>query len=481
MTILAAWVIALGVGVGLYALAGGFPRTRAGMLAASGYAVPLGLLGCAMVVQLPSTFGMTTLPGHLWAWPMVLLVALAVILGRVARRARLAATMPVPFAAPTLKSSDRLWIGLILALIVIRAMWLFEEAWLRPLFGWDAWLAWSAKAKAWLLSGQAADFVDGPAWLADTAGTTRTSLAHHYPELLSWLQVWLSSAGGSWNEPVINSAWPMLWLALVAGCYGQWRLLGVAPLTAAIGAYLLASLPLANVHAALPGYADLWVATIFVFAVLSLVRWREHRERGQLWLALGLTALLPMLKLEGMVWATALLALVLWYALAGHRRSVRFGAAILCVIVLVAVSWLLGLPWLHQLTQLLRGVHHGGSVFDVLTSTASGLFTQDNWHLLWYLLPVMVAWRWRVMRRSTALSGVGLLLLGALSLLLALFLGTSAGQWAESFTAVNRLVLHLAPMAISLMVLLMREPLAGKPVERATGVEPAADTVPRAV
>lgn len=465
MMVVAAWVLAILLGAVLIAMANGRPRSAAALSALLGYALPVGLLACALTVRLPSLVGVRSLPISLWTWPAFTLAVALVALWFTSRRFMADANRPVPnpsiqrmvAAESTLDRWQRIGLLLIIGLIAIRAIWLFEEAWLRPLFGWDAWLAWSAKAKAWLLSGQAVPFVDGPTWLADTAGATRTSLAHHYPELLTWLQVWLSSAAGGWNEPVVNIAWPVLWLALLAGCYGQWRELGAAPLTAGVGVYLLASLPLANVHAALPGYADLWVATVFVFAVLSLLRWREGGGRGHLILALALTLALPSLKLEGMVWATALLALVLWYLLAGHRRSVRVAAAGLSVLILVAVSWLLELPWLHLVFELVTGDRHGASMFDVLSSTGSGLFTQDNWNLLWYLLPVVVISRWPALRSSPALTGLGLLLVAGLSLLLALFLGTSAGRWAESFTAVNRLVLHLAPIAITLMVLLFRQ------------------------
>jgi len=60
------------------------------------------------------------------------------------------------------------------------------------------------------------------------------------------------------------------------------------------------------------------------------------------------------------------------------------------------------------------------------------------------------------MLANPSLLGLGLMLAGGLGLLLVLFLCTQAGRWAESFTAVNRLVLHIAPIAVSFMVLLLR-------------------------
>ena len=477
MTAFFAWSIALALGFALWCLIDGRPRTIKDVLAAFGHAVPLGLLTCALAIRAPSALGFDTLPMSLWWWPAVLLVPLMLALWWQSRR-QAPLSVPSPSAvhvAPALSFQG--WLALlILGLIAIRAFWLYEEALLRPLFGWDAWLAWSVKAKAWTLSGQALPFVDAKTWLTEDAGATRTSLAYNYPELLSWLQMWLSSPSGGWSEPAVNVAWPTLWLALLAGCCGQWRSLSVSPLLAAIGVYLLASLPLANVHAALPGYADLWIATVFVFAVLAVLRWYELGQRSQLLLALVLTFMLPGLKLEGMVWATGVVALVLWLALADYGRITRVVAALACVIVLIALSWVLDLSWLNQVVTLFNGRGHDGRMVDVLTSTGAGLFMQDNWHLLWYLLPIVVIWRWQEMHRSSSLTGLLLLLAGGLSLLLILFVFTPAGRWAESFTAVNRLILHLAPIAITAMMLLLREPVSERKGAPVSDFSPASDT-----
>lgn len=469
MSVLAAWGLALILGALVWCAFAGRPRTPAAWTAALGHAVPLGLLACAAVTALPACLGWRVLPASLWWWPVLVLIPLAFVAWRVrqrpwtatAGRAVLDDLVPAHWA--------RIAIALMLGLILLRAWWLYQEAWLRPLFGWDAWLAWSAKAKAWLLGAEALPFVDGAQWLDAADGTVRTSLAHDYPELLSWLQVWLGSAAGGWHEPAINLVWPTLWLALLAGCYGQWRALSVPRLTAVAGTYVLASLPLANVHAALPGYADLWVATLFAFAVLATLRWRESGDRGQLLLALLLAALLPAIKLEGMVWTAGVLALVMWFALRGRRLALRTGTVLAWVLVLLAVSWWWRLPWLRQTIELFT-LGQGGSVNNVLTATGAGLFTQYNWHLLWYLLPAVVIWRRRAMLANPSMVGVGLLLAGGLGLLLVLFLCTQAGRWAESFTAVNRLVLHIAPIAVSFMVLLLRR----REPERSGVVPPAA-------
>ena len=457
MSFAVALMLAFALGAALYLLVER-PRSQAGVVVLCAHAIVLGLLACAIVIRLPAALGHTALPPSTWAWPAVALLLIAPFAVRAWRLAPwpVAAQPPVPaMPAWTRGCVVALWL-----LIALRLAWFYEEAWLRPLFGWDAWLAWSAKAKAWVGSGQALPFVDAGEWWTLPPGEARTSLAHHYPELPSWLQVWLANASGDWHERYVNLAWPTLWLALVVGCYGQWRQLGASVLLASIGAYFLASLPLANVHAALPGYMDLWVATLVTFAALAIVRWRQESDPRQLVLAVVLACVLPALKLEGMVWAIGLLALAAWFCLERYPRHIRSIAVLGCVAALLLVSWLFDLPWLSLLVELVAAGRDGIGTGDVLVSTAKGLWTQGNWQLLWYLVPAVVLLRWRTLRSAPALSGVAMLLAAGMALLVILFLGTTAGRWAESFTAVNRLVLHLAPLAVSLMVLLLRGSLS---------------------
>ncbi len=460
MTVLAGLLVLVLLGAGLQRCLAGRPTASAGgWLAFAGYAVVLGLVGVGFVMRLPSMLGIEALPAWRWAWP-ALPAVLAWLLARpVARLLGGAPAAPVAVAWPPASP----WLVLaVLSLLALRLAWIIDEAWLRPLFGWDAWLAWSAKAKAWSLAGEAVEFAPAQVWLEQPPGSARISLAHHYPELLSWIEVWLASLAGGWRESAINLAWPALWLAMLAGCAGQWRVLGASPTAAALGAYGLGSLPLLTVHAALPGYADMWLATCLAFALLSWLRWIERGERGHLALALVLVAVLPALKFEGMVWALGIVALVLWFALAPHRTGLRVLAVAGGAAAVVLLSWLLGLQWLETVRHLMTPAPDGAgrSVGGVLLATAAGLFAQGNWHLLWYLLPLVLAWRWRRLSANPALAGVALFVLAGMGLILGLFLFTQAGRWAESYTVVNRLVMHLAPTAVTLMVLATRPPRA---------------------
>jgi hypothetical protein len=100
---------------------------------------------------------------------------------------------------------------------------------------------------------------------------------------------------------------------------------------------------------------------------------------------------------------------------------------------------------------------HGDAALGIVRS----LLLQLNWHLLWWLAVPLIVWRWRALRASDALSLSALLLLFAFSLLLFLFVFTDAAEWAESYTAVNRLIMQITPALVSLLALLLR----GAPAE----------------
>ncbi len=448
-------MIAFALGAGLWRLSAPAPRTGADWAALVGYAVVLGLVGVGLCLRLPSLLGITALPSWRWIWPLLpaLLAWIAVVW---MRRTAAPKTISSPVAAPD--PLPRTLFAVVLLLIALRLVWIVDEAWLRPLFGWDAWLAWSAKAKAWAMAGDAVAFAPAAVWLEQPAGSVRISLAHHYPELLSWIEVWLAALAGGWSEAAVNLAWPALWLALLAGSFGQWRVLGASGTAATLGLYALASLPLLAVHAALPGYADLWLGTCLAFAVLAWLRWLEGGGRGQLLLAWALLAVLPALKFEGMVWALGVLGLMLWFALPRFSAWARILVLATSVGAIVLLSWLLELQWLNTVLHLLTPPPDGSgpSVFGVLLATAGGMFGQANWHLLWYLLPMVLLWRWRQLRAWPPLAGVAAFALGGLLLILILFLFTYAGRWAESYTVVNRLLMHFAPTVVALMVLCFR-------------------------
>jgi succinate dehydrogenase hydrophobic anchor subunit len=361
------------------------------------------------------------------------------------------------------------WVRWLLAIafasLACRGWLALREIWLRPIFPWDAWDAWAVKGKVWYLLGHAVPFVPFADWLRGSAGDAYTSVAASYPGTLGWLEVWFAAAAGGWVEPVVDLPWFLLWLGLLFGHYGQWRALGVDRVPALFGVYALGSLPLITVHVALAGNADLWVAAVFGFGVLAWLRYLLRGERLQALVAASCALLLPWLKLEGAVW---LVLAVTVAAFAGSPRRLRrylLGAALgaaLGAIVLGLVSGHLHVPlwrlgWVHVDRHGVEVPGFGRLAIawhpDALRAVLTALYIQPNWHLLWWLAPLIVIGCRDALRAAPALRALGGLLALGLGFLLFLFLGTDASRWAESYTAINRLVMQLVPALCTFLVM----------------------------
>ncbi len=457
MNLLLGWLCSLLLGSSIWLALAGPPRRWSDGLAATGYSVLLGMLGSGLLVGLRRE-----VPGEgIFVATLPLLGAVSAVLLGVAYWRWRRATPALAVAARPTGSLPR-WGWLLLALIALRFAFVLDEAILRPVFAWDAWNAWSLKAKTWFSLGQV-PYLEPAAWWQDSGSAGRTALAWRYPELLSRAELWFAGAAGAWNEGAVATAWPLLWLALIGGCAGQWMALGVSRLYSLILAYMLASLPLLSVHAGLAGYADLWVAAALTFAVLSWLRWVRDGDQAQLSLAVLCTLVLPLLKFEGAVWALLLVGLALLAQVPVRWRWAGLGAGVLLAVVAVLVSWLLQLPWLALVGETLSGATtDSGEVSRVSPATAAlaflnGLFGQNNWHLLWPLLVACVIWRRDVLRCQREAALLALLVAGGLAALFCLFVFTPAAKWAASETASNRLVLHWVPLALSLLALLLRD------------------------
>jgi hypothetical protein len=355
--------------------------------------------------------------------------------------------------------------------IVLRLLLLGDEASLRPVFPWDAWSAWSLKPKSWLLLGQAEPYVSMADWLGDAASAARTAATWHYPELLAWIQVWFASSAGGWNEPLVNLAWCGALAAFALAAYGYWRGLGLNAALAMGLVYALVSLPLIDAHVALAGYADLWIAVTLGLATLAWSRWLVAREPGQWLLGAGLALCLPAIKLEGAIWLVAFAAVVILDLLpARWRWRIAGGFAIVFVLGLAVGGFSLPIPGLGWVRIAWGEVGIPAiPAFDLSWRPVGGamlasLFTLPNWHLLWYLLPLLVALRWRVLVRDHAARLLGLLVLLQLVFLFGLFFFTSASAWAEDFTSANRLILQIVPCVFAFAAMLLRQPPRPSPV-----------------
>lgn len=346
-------------------------------------------------------------------------------------------------------------------LLLVFGVLIWLQASALPSLAWDAWNAWQAKAKAWVYADRFLPSMGPNEWLAAEPGSGLAVIAPNYPDTLPRLAVWLASAAGRWNEAAVHLLWPGLWLGLGLALFGYQRAAGVVRLQAALVTGFVLTTPLVVAHAALAGYADLWVASMLLIALAQCERWLRTRRWPDAALAALAVALLPALKQEGAVWLVCLAAAMVLAVLPRRWRWIGLGAAVAVLAISLPFGGLSlplpGLGWVKfawgvavvpgvgTLQLFWRPV--GDAVFDAL-------FLRQNWSLLWYLVPIAL-WQSRaVFSRRPALGALGWFFALGFAFLALLFFFTDASQWAENLTSLNRVLLQIVPAFVFWLSLL---------------------------
>ena len=418
--------------------------TRWQALAAYGFAAGLVLTTLVMratfAAKLGLSFGVTAAGLVFVAMVGVGATVLLRRRGILADKSAASPSLTTSLTTPTVWSR-LLWFVLV-TLTIARIATLTLEAWWRPLFPWDAWQIWGPKTKIWFETRD----------LYNLYG----HFDNGYPPAINLLQVWANLGLGAWDDARMNMAWPLLLAALALAAYGQARRVGASPLAAAIVAYLLASIPILDTHAALAGYADLPLAVTFGLAAIAFFVWVVTDDWRQLVLALLFAAMAPLYKIPGIAWSLTL-APALLVALLGRmpgRKSVRWVAAIV-VAVIAAGAYLYARQRNFALNFYQAHVSANSSSSFVLDN----YFLLDNYHLVWYMAFAALIFWWRAAIAKPLRPATTLIAAGVAFLLLSFFFTNSAEWWGD-YGSINRATLHLVPALVFYLFLLSRSSLS---------------------
>jgi len=416
------------------------PLTQIGTGYFVGWAVCVGLLRLAYLLETPP-FGFVV--GGLAA------IAIAALVRTPKPTAVAAATPPRDWRQQVL-------LGVVVLLLLAHLAPVAVEAFLRPTFPWDAWTTWVYRAKVWFLAGGLVPVVDPATW--SQAGDEQplyTIAASGYPILVSLVHLWAAVSLGHWSESLVNVPTFLAGLAMGMALYGQLRDSGMAAGIAAVTTYLFFSVPILGSHMALGGYADLWLAGYAGLGFVFLGRWRvTQRPLSLLWGALFLV-MACLIKNEGLVWAMLALVFVL---LGRGPRGVLLLSGLLLILGLAGWFWSGGLENLlvwesdHLLVKFPALGTWAIVPRDVTGAFLTNFFELGSWHLLWPLMILALVHAAvppvRIEQRAFIHLVILLTIMNS-----ALFFLTAAGRWAEDFTAINRISLHLLPAMLYLAAL----------------------------
>lgn len=434
----------------MFALVGGTLAVRfafatgwASWVCALGYGYVVGQVLGAVGLYISGTlgFGVRFLPGA------AVQVALCVLLATVLRRS-LRGDMNVPYAvAPLRAEAVGKWVALVIAAVLLfRVAMLGLEATAQPLYPWDAWQQWGTKARVWFETGELKRFVSPDEWLEISSGTkdaVYTDANPRYPPLVPLIQVWALGPTHTWDDSAIGLTWAALLVALGVAMAGQlYRVAGYWPL--ALGAaYMALSLPILDTHAALAGYADLPLSVMFCLAFMAAAAWVRFRRKGDAAMAILLLAFLPLFKRPGIAWSLTFLPFLM-FAVVRHPLRPMLRAVLLFAVVGAAA-----LIVVHMIGA------QTADLGDSFESLMANLFAWENWHLLWYLVILLLV-LYRNQRWSNALSVAGSTLGLGVAFLAAVFWGTNLSASIADATTLNRALLPLGPAMCFFLALLVQ-------------------------
>jgi hypothetical protein len=423
---------------------------------AAGYGYLIGALATTLVMRLLSAVGIA------WSFAAIALPMMAIAVAGYA----LARPLPTPAAQWALAARERaaleaplravFWLCLALTALRLAGLAL-GVAW-RPLLGWDAWSQWGTKARVWFEFGRIVPFVAPETWLREGDPMAYMDMHSHYPGTVPLLEVWTNVCIGRWDESLMNAPWPALAAALGCAFFAQARSAGLGAPKAMAFTFLLLSLPFLDIHVALAGTADIFMAAAYGMAAMALWQWGRTRRRSDLALAVLMALACCAIKMEGRIWA---LTLVPAATVAVNRRV--GGGVVIALAASAALYLLLGPTEVTVLGYVLRT-----RFTNVSLPLAQHLFVMDNWHLLWYVaIAVIASCRRRLLLPEMLPSTVTML--GAFGLVTVVFYFSSASQGVENESMVNRLPLQMVPALAFYLLLLVR----ASPPDGAAAIAPA--------
>jgi len=350
-----------------------------------------------------------------------------------------------PTNTPAMSKRRRVVMYGLIAWLALRFITLLLDVWWTPLYPWDAWIQWATKARVWYSLGHIVPFGRSAEWFAAN-GSLWFDASPNYPATVPLWQVWSSVALGRWDDALMNLPWWLTFVALAVAIYGALRVHGFDALSATIAAWLTSSLPLANVHVALAGYADLPMAAYYTLAALATWRWSLERNLPNAVIALLFAVACLTIKTPGIVWALTLAPGVVLALM--PQRGPRIVATAIAVVLLV-------LAVLAQTHPVVLGYRLHLDFAPSWQALVDSLFLLGNWHLLWYAVVVVAIVGWNVLRAPPLVSLSATVASGLLFLIIA-FAFTNARNWVADQTTVNRAVLHIAPLALTWAIIVVQ-------------------------
>ncbi len=262
--------------------------------------------------------------------------------------------------------------AVILIWLALKVSFVAYEGFTRPIFAWDAWVNWSAGAKAFyydrgLMLGASREEFFG--------GVYRPFLGHpvHLPLLQVWSALWL----GGFHEAYVK-VWSVFYYITLLGVMFTAVRREAGGFYALVVLFFLSSAPLPIFHA-IDAYADIQLGWYALCSALFLWWHVEDGKRRTLAACAFFVAMGLLTKNEGIIFAAAVaFALVLRSVI--ERRGLEKKGLLDAAIGFVPVVVILTLPWFAFKFSHSFGFGHTGSGLKWLSDPKFGQEASGSIH-----------------------------------------------------------------------------------------------------
>ncbi|MFA4906269.1 MAG: hypothetical protein WC645_07175 [Candidatus Margulisiibacteriota bacterium] len=353
-----------------------------------------------------------------------------------------------------LKSRLNFWEWLLTGAIGLKVLYVFYEALVKPVVGWDALWNFSLRAKIFYFLGRIPLDRAHPYFLGGGM--------KQYPLHLPLLETFTYILQGGWNDALMKIIFPLYFLSMLVIFYYALRR-EQSRLVSLFFTFLLSTLPLLVYHATIE-YADFVVGVYFLAAVVYLYQFIRTKDTKMLILSAVLAALGAWVKDEGMIFYFIGFLLLVSSLKPATKVAVkiRYGFYYLVPFILLVGPWIIfkqvfGLSVGNEPTFSLAGMISGFTFHpETIPKVLEKMFLSGNWHLLFGLWVLVIIFYFK---KIFTTEKKYILWSTVLAILFFTFLYVFTYNWTMVFSGiiVNRNFLTLVPLVLLLCGLIFKE------------------------
>ncbi len=297
-------------------------------------------------------------------------------------------TFTPPPSPAHIKMIRKLLITLLSIWLIFKTGSIITDTWLRPIFAWDSWTNWAARAKIIFYSGA----VSMEEMIKNYTHTSTLKTFIAYPLHTPLLQVWFALLSGKFDEVLVKMWSPFYLLSMVAYLFFFTKKQS-GSLFSLLLCVIFISSPLLSFHAT-DVYSDLALSSFIFFALTSFYNVLKGKY-AFLPLTVIFTCAAVFTKEEGLFFALPLLTSFFLYLFRNSHRELPYKKLIPMLSPLILI-----IPWfIYKFSGGyiigLSNTEYNYSLdfiffFKMITKTIYRIVLLDNFNIIFLFFPILI-------------------------------------------------------------------------------------------